>query len=99
MPEKKHFFLKLIASRPTFAQDMTDEERAIMQQHLGYLTDLMNKGIVKAFGPVFDTNGAFGMGIIEAESEEQVKEITINDPASSINRYEIYPMIAVLPQV
>jgi uncharacterized protein YciI len=98
MPDKKHFFLKLIASRPTFAQDMTDEERAIMQQHVGYLTDLMNKGIVKAFGPVFDPNGAFGMGIIEAESEEQVKEITINDPASGINRYEIYPMIAVLSE-
>ena len=98
MPDKKHFYLKLIAARPTFAQDMTDEERGIMQQHVAYLTDLMNKGIVKAFGPVFDPNGTFGMGIIEAESEEQVKEITINDPASSINRYEIYPMRAVLPE-
>jgi uncharacterized protein YciI len=98
MADKKHFYLKLIASRPTFAQDMTNEERNIMQQHVAYLTDLMNKGIVKLFGPVFDPNGAFGIGIIEAESEEQVKEITINDPASSINRYEIYPMRAVLPE-
>ena len=27
--DKKHFALKLIPCRPTFAQDMTDAERAI----------------------------------------------------------------------
>ncbi len=30
---KKYYALKLIPPRPTFAQDMTPEERNIMQQH------------------------------------------------------------------
>ena len=29
-----HFFLKLNPCRPTFTQDMNDQERAIMQQHV-----------------------------------------------------------------
>ena len=49
-----HYFLKLNPCRPTFAQDMTNEERAIMQQHVGYWSDLMNKGLVVVFGPVLD---------------------------------------------
>ncbi|MDB5134734.1 MAG: hypothetical protein JWP37_1337 [Mucilaginibacter sp.] len=92
------YFLKLNAKRPTFAQDMTDDERAIMKQHAAYLGDLMNKGIVAVFGPVFNPDGAFGMGVIEVENEEQVKEIIKNDPASGINNYEYYPMMAILPK-
>jgi len=41
-----YYFLKLNPCRPTFAQDMTEEERAIMLQHVAYWTDLMNKGHV-----------------------------------------------------
>jgi uncharacterized protein len=91
------YFLKLTASRPTFAQDMTQEERTIMQRHAAYLKGFMDKGIIKVFGPVFDPAGAFGMAVFEVENEEQVKEIIAGDPASSINRYEYYPMVAVLP--
>lgn len=97
MSEKKHFFLKLVASRPTFATDMNDEERAIMQQHVAYWMELMNQGKVIVFGPVSDPAGAFGMGVIEVASEDEVKNITENDPASKINRYEVYPMRAVTP--
>ena len=68
-----------------------------MQQHAAYLTGLMQQGKVRAFGPVFDPAGAYGMGIVEAESEEEVRELISHDPASEINRYEVYPMRAVLP--
>jgi len=34
--EKRYFFLKLVPRRPTFAQDMTAAERAIMMQHVAY---------------------------------------------------------------
>jgi len=40
--DKKHFALKLIPCRPTFAQDMTDEERAIMQQHVVYWREVLS---------------------------------------------------------
>jgi len=49
-----HYFLKLNPCRPTFAQDMTAGERAIMLQHVAYWTDLMNKGLVAVLGPVMD---------------------------------------------
>lgn len=96
--EKKYFALKLIAPRNTFVQDMTEEERKIMQSHLEYWKGLMSKGTAIVFGPVFDPKGVYGLGIVAVESEEQVKDITENDPANGLHRYEFYPMLAVLPQ-
>lgn len=93
-----HYFLKLNPRRPTFAQDMTDEERGIMQQHVAYWSGLMNKGMVVVFGPVFDPKAAYGMGVVEVESEAQLKELTSNDPAATINDYEYWPMRAITPQ-
>ncbi len=37
--EKKYFVLKILPTRPTFMQDMTEEERNIMLQHIAYWTD------------------------------------------------------------
>jgi uncharacterized protein len=93
-----HYFLKLNPSRPTFSQDMTDDERAIMQQHVVYWGGLMEKGLVVVFGPVFDPAGAYGMGVVEVENEEQLQELTTNDPATSINTYQYWPMRAVTPK-
>jgi uncharacterized protein len=94
--DKKHFALKLIPCRPTFSRDMTPEERAIMQQHIVYWRDLMDKGKVLVFGPVMDPKAVYGLGIIEAESEEEVKSFIANDPATTINTYEWHPMRAVV---
>jgi uncharacterized protein len=93
---KKHFVLYLLPSRPGFAQTMTEEERAIMIKHVGYWTGLMNQGKVVAFGPVMDPKEIYGLGIISAESEEEVKTFIANDPASAINRYEYFPMNAIV---
>jgi uncharacterized protein YciI len=93
---KKHFALKLVPSRPTFAQDMTPEERSIMQQHSAYWREFMDKGMVIVFGPVLDPKGAYGLGVMEVDNEDQVHEFIKNDPASKINTYEYYPMLAVI---
>jgi uncharacterized protein len=87
-----HYFLKLIPRRPTFSQDMTPEERAIMMQHIAYWTELMDKGKVAVFGPVADPAGVYGMGVVEAENEEELINFMNNDPAAAINRYEYYLM-------
>ena len=92
-----HYFLKLNPCRPTFAQDMTDKERVIMMQHVAYWIDLMNKSLVVVFGPVMDPKEVYGIGIVDVESEEQLKELIKNDPATSINRYEYFPMRAMVP--
>jgi len=95
---KKYFVLKLNPPRPTFVQDMTAEERTIMQKHVVYWTNLMNKGFVVAFGPVLDPAGVYGLGIISVESDELLKTMMQEDPANGLNRYEWYPMMAVVPQ-
>jgi uncharacterized protein len=95
--EKKYFVLYLLPSRPDFAQTMTDEERAIMMKHVAYWTDIMNQGKVLAFGPVLDPSEVYGLGIISVGSEQEVEDLIANDPASKINRYEYFPMKAVVP--
>ncbi len=94
---KQYFVLYLLPLRQDFAQTMTDEERAIMMQHIGYWTDLMNKGHVVVFGPVLDPKEVYGLGIISADSEQEVQDFIANDPASKINKYEYFPMKAVAP--
>lgn len=93
---KKHYALKLVPNRPTFAQDTTPEERAVMLQHTAYWRDLMDKGIVLVFGPVLDPAAVYGLGIIEVDNEDQVRDFIANDPATKINSYEFYEMLAVV---
>ena len=45
---------------------------------------------------MIDPEGVYGLGIVEAESDVQVKAFIANDPATKINRYEFYPMMAVV---
>lgn len=89
------FLCKLIPPRPTFPQDMTEVEAGVMREHVAYWTDLADRGIAVAFGPVADPMGAWGVGIVEVESESDVRVITRDDPAirSGIGcRSEIYFM-------
>ncbi len=92
-----HDFLKVIASRPTFAFDMSAEERATMNQHIEYWKKVTGNGKVALFRPVMDPAGPYGMGVVTAESEDEIKEFMANDPASAILRYQYYAMRAVMP--
>ncbi len=96
--EKKHFFVRLIPPRPTFAMDMSDEERAMMQQHVVFWKEKLDKGIVIVFGPVFDPGGGYGIGVLEVDDESVVFDLRDNDPAMKSGRgfqYEIHSMRAV----
>ena len=94
--EKQYYVLYLIPSRPDFAQTMNDEERGIMLQHVDYWKEHMKAGKVIVFGPVFDPAGAYGLGILAVSSEEEVTAFIQKDPASQINRYEYYPIRAIV---
>jgi hypothetical protein len=96
--DKKYFFIKLIPCRPDFSQTMTDVERGIMMQHIVYWKALMAKGKVVVFGPVMEPAGAYGMGVVQADEVKELEEFLAGDPAGSINKYEYYPMRAVLPE-
>jgi uncharacterized protein len=91
----KAFFCKLIAPRPTFAQDMSGEEAALMQEHAVYWTDWMAKGRVVTFGLVADPTGAYGIAVVEVDDEAEVRSLTGNDPTIRSGRgfrFDVYPM-------
>lgn len=97
-----HFFIKLIAPRPTFALDMNEAERALMNEHLQYWKKRLDKGEVVVFGPVMDPAGPYGMGVIEAGDERQARVFADDDPVSRSGRgfrIEIYPMRAVTREI
>jgi len=94
-----HFFLKLVAPRPSFAMDMNEAENAMMQEHFEYWKGRQDKGEVIVFGPVLDPAGAYGMGVIEAADEAAARAFVAGDPAMKANRgfsCEVHPMRAVL---
>ncbi|MGC1389945.1 MAG: YciI family protein [Bacteroidales bacterium] len=97
-PERKSFFLKLNPPRSTFMSDMTDEERVIMQKHVDYWAPYVDDGTVIVLGPVLDPKGGYGIAVIRVDNNDQLKELTDNDPANELNSYEIYPMRVVTKQ-
>ena len=94
---KTQFFVKLIPPRATFGQDITPEEAAIMGDHSVYWAEMMKQGRVRAYGPVLDPDGFYGMGIAEAENADEVREWMSHDPASVFMTYTVVPMRAFLP--
>lgn len=94
---KQYFVLHLLPNRPDFAQTMTEAEKAIMMEHIGFWTTKMNEGKVLVFGPVMDPAAVYGLGIVAVDDEQEVKDFIANDPAAKINRYEYFPMRAVVP--
>ena len=89
-----HYLYKLIPPRPTFAADMSDAERAIMGQHVGYWQQLLDRGTAVVFGPVNDPAGGWGLAVLTAESEQEVEALGRSDPAvtSELARFEICAM-------
>jgi hypothetical protein len=94
---KKYFFLRLIPPRPSFTQDMTEVEKKIMLRHLEYWKDLTDKGYTIVYGPVFDPKGGYGIGVVQVDTDDELKRLIDDDPANGLNRYESYPMRAVVP--
>src|SRR5256714_13864798 len=56
------FVFRLMAPRPNFALDMTDEEREVMGRHAAYWQPLVEAGRMVVFGPVLDSTGSWGLG-------------------------------------
>ena len=96
--EKKYFFLKLLPGRKDFAQTMNEVEKSIMQQHVQDCQKYMDAGQIVVFGPVLDPAATYGIAIMAVTDESQVKEFIQNDPASVLNKYEYFPMTAMIAQ-
>jgi uncharacterized protein YciI len=74
------FVLRLLAPRPTFAVDMTDEERAIMGRHAAHWQPYLEAGQMVVFGPVLDDAESWGLAVVEADDEDALRAFAAVDP-------------------
>lgn len=97
-PQERFFFVRLIPPRPSFASDMSPDERAAMQAHVVYWRAQLAAGNAVAFGPVADPKGAWGLGLVRAADEAGVAAFGSRDPAlEQIGmRYEVLPMLQLV---
>jgi uncharacterized protein len=77
----KLFLFRLLPPRPDFAQTLTQAEQDAMQQHAAYWKRLLADGRVVVFGPVADPEGVWGLGVVRADTHEEVVTIAQRDPA------------------
>ncbi len=93
-----YFLGKLIPPRPTFALDMSEEERAVMLAHRDYWLPQVNAGLVIVMGPVLDPKGSYGVMIANVPSLKMLEEWESRDPAILSGRgfaFENYPMPSI----
>src|SRR5438270_12038314 len=74
------FVFRLEAPRPTFAFGASAEERAVMRRHAADWQPLVEAGRMVVFGPVLDRGGSWGLGVVEADDEEEIRAFAAGDP-------------------
>ena len=83
------FVFRLKAPRPTFALDMTDAEREIMARHAAHWRPFLDTGRMVVFGPVLDGTGSWGLGVVEAEDEDEIRQFASEDPVVTTGTAEM----------
>jgi len=94
-----YFFSKLIPPRPSFAFNMNEVERALMEQHGAYWSKVAADGKAIVFGPVADANGPFGLLVLEVESEADAQRLIASDPVNQSGldfKFETFPMLSAV---
>ena len=74
------FVFRLQAPRPNFALDMTEDEREIMGRHAAYWQPFIDSGQMVVFGPVLDSTASWGLAVLEAEDEDELRAFAAGDP-------------------
>jgi uncharacterized protein YciI len=59
---------------------MTDEEREVMGQHAAHWQPYIGSGQMVVFGPVLDGTGSWGLGVIQADDEDELRDFAAHDP-------------------
>jgi uncharacterized protein YciI len=77
---------------------MTDEERQIMGQHAAHWQPLIDAGRMVVFGPVLDATGSWGLGVVEADDEAEIRAFAAQDPVvtTGTGRVEVGTMLGGL---
>jgi uncharacterized protein len=93
------FLYRLLPPRPSFSEDMSSDEAEVMERHVGYWQDLLNRKVAVAFGPVLHPREPWGLGLLDLDDEQAAQQIGEADPAvqSGTCTYEVVPMQLVRP--
>jgi uncharacterized protein YndB with AHSA1/START domain/uncharacterized protein YciI len=95
-PQPKHYLLRLLPPRGSFAMDMTAQEREAMSAHAAYWGEQMQAGRVIMFGPVLDPAGVWGLLALEVQHDDDMHALKNADPALSGipgMRWEVLPFL------
>jgi len=67
-----------------------------MGRHAGYWQPFIDRGQMVIFGPVLDGSGSWGLGVVEADDEEELRAFAAGDPAvtSGTTELEIGTLLA-----
>jgi uncharacterized protein YciI len=90
------FVLRLIGPRPTFAFDMSEEERDVMARHAAHWQPYVESGQMVVFGPVADGTGSWGLAVVDADDESELRAHAGADPVvvAGIGHIELGTMLA-----
>jgi uncharacterized protein YciI len=98
-PQLRYFMCRLVPPRPTFAFDMNEQEKAVMQAHAAYMAEHVRTGTVVVCGPVADPAGPYGLGVLRVRDEDELKAFLAKDPAGSSTvglHWEWLPMLQAM---
>jgi uncharacterized protein YciI len=93
------FIIRLFPRRGVaLVKDPTPQERAIMSAHRSYMEMLANRGQLVLTGVSESTGDIDGLLIVEADSEDEARQLMDNDPfvLGELVRAELRPFRTVL---
>ena len=90
--EETEFYMGTITGRPTFINDMTEEEAKIMGVHCEYLKNKYDNRQLILAGLIL-AEGQFGVSIFTADNIEHAQDFVENDPAvkSGVVKSGVHP--------
>jgi uncharacterized protein YciI len=60
-----------------------------MGRHAAYWQPLVDAGRMVVFGPVLDGTGSWGLGVVEADDEDEVRQFASGDPVVTTGTADI----------
>lgn len=81
MTKKQHFYAIIKPYRQDFLTNPKEDENKIMSDHFFYLKSLLKQKKLILAGPTLIPDDPFGLIILEANTEEEAKNLLENDPS------------------
>ena len=60
-----------------------------MRRHAAYWQPLIDAGRMVVFGPVLDGTGSWGLGVVEADDEDEIRQFASGDPVMTTSTVEV----------